>query len=173
MMMRLLIILLLASTSLRAATPTVLIYPSPLKWYSYLSIEGRAAIMFPDLYEEKKQTSTNGTIISVKCIRVDDIFMFSANVHPIPFPDPYATAKMVMDNNVRKYNATLISETDFIYKTYKGKESVFKDMDGYYYYRSLVIDNIIYQMMVFTTKDNIKDDINVFFNSFEFRGLKK
>jgi hypothetical protein len=173
MMMRLFILIILSATTLQVSAAPFRLLPVPMKWYSYLSIEGRAALMFPSVYEEKKQSSSNGTIISVKCIRNDDIFMFSANVHAIPFPDPFVTAKLVMDNNIRKHNATLVTESEFLYKTWKGKEAVFKDMDGYYYYRSLVIDNIVYQMMVFTAKDNIREDVNTFFKSFEFRGQNK
>ena len=143
------------------------------KWYDYLSIEAKAAMKFPAVYEEKKQTTSNGTIISVKCIRDDDQFMFSANVHAIPFPDPVATIKLIMDNNIRKYGATLLKESDFSYKSFNGKEAVFKDMTGTYFYRGLIINNIVYQLMVFTGKEDIMTDVIAYFNSFDYKGPKK
>jgi hypothetical protein len=144
-----------------------------IKWYDYLSIEARVAMKFPGIYEEKKQTTANGTIISAKCIRDDDQFMFSANVHVIPFPDPLATIKLMMDNNIRNKGATLVKESDFIYKSFNGKEAVFKDMSGTYYYRGLIINNIIYQMQVYTSKEDIMTDVLSFFNSFDYKGPKK
>jgi hypothetical protein len=143
------------------------------KWVDYISVDAKAAIKFPATFEEKKQTSTNGTIFSAKCIRDDDQFMFSANVHAIPFPDAMATIKMIMDNNIRKYGATLVKESTFSYKTFSGKESVFKDMSGVYYYRGIIINNIIYQMLVYTAKEDIMTDVIAFFNSFDYKGPKK
>jgi hypothetical protein len=143
------------------------------KWFDYISVDAKAAIKFPAAFEEKKQTSTNGTIFSAKCIRDDDQFMFSANVHAIPFPDAMATIKMIMDNNIRKYGATLVKESNFIYKSYNGKESVFKDMSGVYYYRGVIINNIVYQMLVYTAKEDIMTDVIAFFNSFDYKGPKK
>jgi hypothetical protein len=144
-----------------------------IKWYEYLSIDARVSMKFPGLYEEKKQLTANGTLISVKCISDDDQYMFSANVHAIPFPDPDATIKLIMDNNIRKYGATLVKESDFIYKTYKGKSSVFKDMSGTYFYRGLIINNIIYQMLVYTGKSDIMENVLSYFNSFDYKGPKK
>ena len=144
-----------------------------VKWYDYLSIDARIAIKFPGVYEEKKQETANGTLISVKCIRDDDQFMFSANVHVIPFPDPFATIKLIMDNNIRNKGATLVKETDYFYKSYKGKSAVFKDMSGTYFYHGLIINNIIYQMLVYTSKEDIMDDVLSFFNSFDYKGAKK
>ena len=144
-----------------------------IKWYDYLSIDARVALKFPGLYEEKKQLTANGTLISVKCITDDDQYMFSANVHVIPFPDPLATIKLMMDNNIRNKGATLVKETDYIYKTYTGKEAVFKDMSGTYFYRGLIINNIIYQMLVFTGKEDIMTTVLAYFNSFEYKGQKK
>ena len=144
-----------------------------LKWYDYLSIEGRAGIKFPEVYEEKKQTTSNGTFIIVKCIRNDDQFTFSANINPIPFPDPLASIELIMENKIRKYGATLVSDTDFVYKTYTGKESVFKDMSGTYYYRGIIINNIVYQMLIFSSKADIISDVELFFNSFDFKGQRK
>lgn len=143
------------------------------KWLDYISADAKVAIKFPVAFEEKKQTSTNGTIFSVKCIRDDDQFMFSANVHAIPFPDPMVTIKMIMDNNIRKYGATLVKENTFVYKSFSGKEAVFKDMSGIYYYRGLIINNIVYQMLVFTSKEDIMTDVIAFFNSFDYKGPKK
>ena len=152
-------------------------YPNPTEpisnWFDYVSVDAKVAIKFPATFEEKKQTSVNGTIFSVKCIRDDDQFMFSANVHAIPFPDAMATIKLIMDNNIRNKGATLVKESNFIYKTFSGKESVFKDMSGVYYYRGIIINNIIYQMMVYTAKEDIMTDVIAFFNSFDYRGLKK
>lgn len=143
------------------------------KWVDYISAEAKVAMKFPIAFEEKNQTSANGTIISVKCIRNDDQFMFSANVHAIPFPDPMVTIKLMMDNNIRNKGATLVKESDFIYKTFRGKESVFKDMNGTYYYRGIIMNNIIYQMLVYTAKEDIMADVIAFFNSFEYKGPKK
>jgi hypothetical protein len=143
------------------------------KWEEYISTDAKVAIKFPAAFEEKKQTSTNGTIFSAKCIRDDDQFMFSANVHAIPFPDAVATIKLIMDNNIRNKGATLVKESNFIYKTFSGKESVFKDMSGVYYYRGIIINNIIYQMMVYTAKEDIMTDVIAFFNSFDYKGPKK
>ena len=143
------------------------------KWLDYISVDAKVAVKFPSAFEEKKQTSTNGTIFSVKCIRNDDQFMFSANVHAIPFPDPMVTIKMIMENNIRKYGATLVKENEFDYKSFKGKEAVFKDMSGVYYYRGLIINNIVYQMLVYTSKEDIMTDVIAFFNAFDYRGPKK
>lgn len=143
------------------------------KWYEYLSIEAKVAMKFPEVYEEKKQTNPNGTIISVKCIRNNDQFMFSANVYAIPFPDPMATIKLIMDNNIRKYGATLEKESEFVYNSYSGKEAVFKDMSGTYYYRGIIINNIIYQLLVYSSKTDIKTDVTSYFSSFDYRGQKK
>lgn len=144
-----------------------------VKWYDYLSIEAKVAMKFPGLYEEKKQTTPNSTIISVKCICDDDQFMFSANVHVIPFPDPVATIKLMMDNNIRNKGATLVKESDFSYKTFNGKSAVFKDMNGTYFYRGIIINNIIYQMLVYTPKEDIMTDVIAYFNSFDYKGPKK
>jgi hypothetical protein len=136
-------------------------------WVPFTSKDAKVSVKFPANFQENKQQTSNGTVISARTIRNDDIFYFSATISIIPLPNPDYTARLVLENNIRKHNATIIKQNDFAYKKYKGREAVYKDIDGTYYYRSIAIGSIVYQMMVFTIKKDIKADINTFFSSFE------
>jgi hypothetical protein len=143
-----------------------------ISWYNYLSKEAKVSLKFPEVYEEKKQQGSNGKIISVQALRKDDIFDFWATISVIPFPNPESTAKIILENNLRKHASTVIRQNTYAYKNYTGYEAVYRDMDGTNYYRCLIIENIIYQMRVSTAKDNIQSDITTFFESFEYKGEK-
>ena len=140
--------------------------PKGEKWYNFLSIDAKVSMDFPNVYKQTTTPYDNGKIISVKCYRGKDQFILISNISVVWLPEPYYTSTVALENMAKRLDAHIIKMYDYKYDKLRGREGVFRDREGMYYYRSVVSVNILYEILVFTPNDNIKDDIQRFFDSF-------
>lgn len=144
---------------------------SYLAKHTYTSQEGKVKITFPAPFEEKLPSSSSGKAHTTKVSSTlgEMNFFLSYTIHDAPIEAHYEMAKLSMSSFSESLKGDLISEDDWKYKKESGRMGEIKipRSDIRVFYRSLLVGQIQYQLIVTMPATGEEKNVKAFFKSFK------
>ncbi len=139
--------------------------------HTYISQVGKVKITFPASFEEKlpPPSSEGAQTTKISSTLGEMNFFLSYTIHDSPIEEHYQMAKLSMDSFSESLKGDLITEGDWKYKKESGRMGEIKipRSDIRVFYRSLLVGQIQYQLIVTLPATGEEKYVKSFFKSFK------